>query len=122
MNLISISAHYQGDGPNGLNVSVGDADCADLDAMFQELRSGWDRMWRSAVYRQTTYQLVQDLVGQLERLGSRPRPKRLSTEDALLAIANIDLLERIGHLKPDDFNGMMLVYSDRAVKTAAENK
>jgi hypothetical protein len=122
MNLISISAHYQGDRPNGLNVSVRGADFADLGALFQELRSGWDRMWRNAVYRQTTSRLVQDLVGQLERLGARPRSTRLSPEDALLAIANIDLLERIGHLKPDDYNGMMLIYGDKAVKAAAANK
>lgn len=112
MKLLHVSAHYKADQPDGLNGSTASLDGNDLGAMFQDLRTSWDQLWREAVEGHTTDDLVRALEQQLTEIAMRRQQGSSSEEELLIAIANIDLLERVGRLKGDEFNGIMLMHAD----------
>lgn len=115
VKLVHISAYYKADQPDGLNGSLASPDGSDLTAMLQELRASWDELWRSAVDGQTTDDLVRALELQLAEIGARRQQQGSSSEkDLLIAIANIDLLERVGRLKGNEFNGVMLIHAEKS--------
>jgi hypothetical protein len=65
-------------------------------------------LWRGSVRDSETAQLASELLEQLDTLG---RDKGdLTFQLGLIAIGNIYLLEKIGSLKPDEYNGLQLVY------------
>ena len=109
--LLLISAFYKNNVPEGLAVSISH-EAGDLDAILNDLKQSWDEMWSLSVYNDDTATLVQDLFGQLDGLGQKDKGK-LTLHDFLLAIGNIYLLEKIGKLKGDEFNGLQLAYDKR---------
>ena len=112
-----ISAHYLGDRPDGLNMKFGERDGLDLQDLMARLRKVTDTQWRTAVYHSATATHLAGLLGQLDRIRMKPVGSR-SNEEVLLAISIIDLLQRIGHLKPDEFNGILLYAADEKLPVA----
>ena len=106
--LIQISAFYRNDKPNGVGVTL-PRELGDLDKVLADLTTSYNLMWRQSVYESETAQLVTELVQQLEAIGTT---KDFTFRLGLLAVANIWLLEKIGHLKSDEFNGLQLIYAD----------
>ncbi len=104
--LIQISTFYRNDKPNGVGVTL-PRELGDLDKVLNDLTTNYDLMWRQSVYESDTAQLVMDLIQQLEAIGMT---KDFTIHLGLLAVGNVYLLEKVGHLKPDEFNGLQLVY------------
>jgi hypothetical protein len=106
--LIQISAFWRNDKEDGIGVTL-TQDLGDLDQVVAILKVSYDAMWRDAVYQSTTVPLVDDLVSQLRTIGrSKPHVK---LETSFLVIGNVYLLEKTGFLKPDEFNGLQLLYA-----------
>lgn len=112
MSLVYISAFYKADRPGGLYVRISQQNLEDLGEALKQLRAAWDKLWRGSVDNQTTYGLVRALEYQLFEIGVRRRTGRSSQEDVVKAIANIDLLQRVGQLKSDEYNGIVLYYQE----------
>jgi hypothetical protein len=106
--LIQISAFFRNDKSNGIGLTL-PRELGDLDKVLLELITSYDLMWRQSVYESETAQLVTELVQQLEAIGST---KDFTLHLGLLAVGNVYLLEKVGHLKSDEFNGLQLVYVD----------
>lgn len=111
VTLQIICALYLGDRRDGLNVKLAQPDGSDLQDLLAELRQGADELWRMAVYHSATAAHIGKLMRELDRIRAKPRGSR-SQEDMVLAISIIDFLQRIGHLKPDEFNGILLYAAD----------
>lgn len=108
MKIASITAFYKADQWDGLNSRLTTPDLQDLTPEFIVFRTQWDAMWRKYADQGKTEWLVEYLLGQLNQIMRKPRSER-NLEDAWLAIANVDLLERQGRLKADEFNGLQLI-------------
>jgi hypothetical protein len=109
--LILLSAYYRNDIPQGLGVTLTDLE-GDLDDAFSVLKESYDAMWKEAVRDSNSGQLVVDLYEQLNDLIQIRHRRPLRLKEALLAIGNIYLLEKICELKPDEFNGLMYGYAE----------
>jgi hypothetical protein len=110
--LMQISAFYKNDSPKGLGLTLTE-DAGDLNRIISVLQEHWDLMWRESVANSESGQLVNDLRGQLNALsGSKDE---LSFEQGLLVIGNVYLLEKTGSLKPDEYNGLQLVYCEHPI-------
>lgn len=104
--LMQISAFYRNDQPNGIGITL--TNDLPLDTILLELRTNYDLMWRQSTFESEQAQLTKDLFGQLEFIGRNKKP--LGMHLALMAIGNIYLLEKIGALEGDEFNGLQLIY------------
>jgi hypothetical protein len=107
--LLQISAFYQNDKPNGIGVTLTDE--LPLDTIFHEITHNYDAMWRQSVFESETSQLTKDLFAQLEFIGRNKKP--LGMEMALMTIGNIYLLEKVGALVDDEYNGLQLIYRSK---------
>jgi hypothetical protein len=113
MRLIHVSAHYKGDQDDGLTIRLTPAQEQDLAPILTEVRQYADRIWRAAADSGTTAELIRELESQLRAfVVSRRRQGSLSDDDRMSALAHIDLLERVGHLRSDEYNGVVLMYHD----------
>ena len=104
--IIQLSAFYRNDKPDGVGVTLTE-ELGDLDHAFWQLRDSYDAMWREELDNATTATLVADLLGQLDEIGQNK--SHLELPMALLVIGNVWLLEKIGALKADEFNGIQLI-------------
>jgi hypothetical protein len=111
MTLQMISARYLGERPDGLNIKLAERDGVDLQELMSLLRERLDSQWKTAVYHSTTAAHIAGLLGELDLIRVKPKRDR-SLEETVLAISIIDFLQRIGHLKPDEFNGILLYAAD----------
>jgi len=105
--LLSISAFYRNDEPNGIGITLRD-EAGDLTEIFQLLKDSYDAMWEESENDNETDTLTADLFEQLQAIGqSKPitDPKKM-----LLVIGNVYLLERVGALITDEFNGLQFAY------------
>ena len=107
--LVQVSAFYRNDKPEGVGVSLfEDFDYPYLDDVFNGIKSNYDEMWKQSVYESDTRKLINELVAQLDAIGSSKR--ELSISQAALVIGNVYLLEKLGELVSDKFNGLWLAY------------
>lgn len=106
--LIQLSAFYKNDQPNGVGLTLTE-EFGDLDLLFSSIRDGWDGMWLRAVHYGSTGALVRSLHEHLDEIGQSGKPiGTLIT--ACRVIGDIYLLERVGELKSDEYNGLLLAY------------
>ena len=104
--LLSISAFWKNNLPNGIGLTLTDE--LPLDTILREITTNYDLMLRQSIAESETGQLTKDLIAQLEFIGRNKKP--LGFEMALMAVGNIWLLEKMGVLVEDEFNGLQLVY------------
>jgi len=107
MKLIAISAFYNARAHDGIRLRIQSPEWDDVGDLLEVLRAERNAVWQAAASRAATAALVVAIERQLAELRARP-PSPWSKEDSFMALANIDLLERTGHLKPDEYNGLML--------------
>jgi hypothetical protein len=109
--LVQVSAFYRNDEPDGVGVSLfEDFDDPYLDEVFNGIKSNYDKMWRVAVFESDTRKLIDELKGQLESIGSAN--KEVSVAKAAIVIGNVYMLEKLGELVPDEYNGLWLAYME----------
>lgn len=103
--LVSVSLFYKNDKANGFGVSLHPSI---YEAVKVEAETAWSGM---------RYEFCNDdalaayLIDQLKALGELKNAE-LSTAQQTLAIMNIILLTERGYIANDDFNGVLLAYSD----------
>lgn len=106
--LVQISVFWRNDEPDGIGVTL-TQNFGDLDFILNTIVEQWDEMYREAVYHDSTEKLIQDLLRQLEQL--RTVDKQLLDFQAIgILIGSIHLLEKLGRLPKNDFNGVLLAY------------
>ena len=106
--LFQISVFWRNDQPDGIGVTL-THDFGDLDLIFNTISEQWDEMYREAVYHDSTETLVRDLFVQLEQLRHVHRGA-IDFQSVGILIGNIYLLEKLGRLPKNDFNGVLLAY------------
>lgn len=108
--LIAISGLYKYDTPNGLRITF-TRDIGELELYFQILKDGYDELWRDAVYGSKEQNVINSMFKELNTRGKRKRKYfQLKTSAALMGA--IYMLEQVGHLKTDKYNGIKLEYAE----------
>jgi len=105
--LLAISAFYRNNEPQGIGITI-THEVGNLDQVFRLLKDSYDAMWEESEADDETDTLTADLFAQLQAIGqSKPcsDPRKM-----LLVIGNVYLLERVGALITDEFNGMQFLY------------
>jgi hypothetical protein len=113
--VVAISAFYDAQAPDGINAFFRSSNWADLREHLKVLREGADQLWQRSVDRAETSILVAALESELTDLRAKAR-ETWSQADFIMAIVTVDLLERTGHLKTDDHNGVLLLEVPRAIQ------
>jgi hypothetical protein len=109
--LVQVGAFYRNDMPDGVGVSLfEDFDDPYLDEVFNGIKSNYDKMWRVAVFESDTRKLIDELRGQLASIGSKNT--ELSVAKAAIVIGNVYLLEKLGEIVSDEYNGLWLAYME----------
>lgn len=108
MKLLWIGAFFKADQKDGLSLRFCEKSSEDLSGALNLLRLAWDEQWRDAVYKNQTARVGQQLMRELDELRAKPQERR-TPEEIWTAVANIDLLERVGQLKSDEYNGIGLM-------------
>ena len=104
IHLFQISAFWRNDQPDGIGVTITDeAFTVPLTEIMDEIMENYWQMWVEAENEGTTDELVSDLVAQLTDVSRRR--ESLDISDAVWVIGNIWLLERVGYIKADEYNG-----------------
>ena len=106
--LIQLSAFFRNDKPDGVGVTLTE-EFGDLDDVLSTIKTNWDAMWRLAVQESNTRELIDDLFRQLDVI-TKFKEDGLGPTEITILIGNLYLLERIGELTGDEFNGLLLVY------------
>ena len=106
--LIQLSALYKNDQPDGVRLTLTE-EFGDLDLLLSSIRDGWDGMWLRAVRHESTDSLVRSLREHLDEAGRSGKPIQ-TTITACRVIGDIYLLERVGALRSDEYNGLLLAY------------
>ncbi len=107
--LYALHAFYRNDEPHGVGITI-THEVGDLDGMFAMLKESYDAMWEEAEEEDTTDELIADLFSQLQGIGaSKPIT---DVKKMLMVIGNVYLLEKVGALTTDDYNGMSYVWDN----------
>lgn len=106
--LVQLSAFYKNDQSNGVRLTLTE-EFGDLDLLFSSIRDSWDGMWLRAVRLENTESLVRSLREHLDEVGHSSEPIR-TLITAYRVIGDIYLLERVGELKSDEYNGLLFAY------------
>ena len=105
--LIQISAFYKNDKPTGIGISI-DQSFGNLDDLLIILTASYNAMWAECQENGSLPDLISDLRLQLLEMGeTRPH---YGIEEMSLIVGNIYLLEKMGQMVTDEFNGLQLVY------------
>ncbi len=104
--LITISAFYKNDKPEGLGLLKTDKD-VDLDNAFDVFVKSYDKAWAAADEAEQK-DLIIHYFEQLDEFALMKND--LTQGDGWMAIANIWFLEKHSYLKPDEFNGCQFFY------------
>jgi hypothetical protein len=111
MRLLSISAFYRNNRPDGFGFSLQNHS-ADLEFVLTTLKENYSQMWRDAAAEGSEDKLIQDLTLQLSEC-SRLKGRFLPTDPLVyIAIGNVWLLVELGELPEDEFNGLLLAYAE----------
>lgn len=106
VRLLQVSAFYRNDKRDGIGVTIThEAFTVPLTEIIDDIMESYWKMWKEAEEQEKTEELVGDLFGQLNH-ASKNREK-LKMVDAAWVIGNIWLLERIGAIKADEYNGCL---------------
>jgi hypothetical protein len=102
--LYSISGFWRNDTPLGLAITITeDSVPVPLESIWNDVMVKWEQMWEVEEDKDV---LVNDLFSQLEAIAA-DSSETLSAEHAMMALANIWLLERYGYIGTDEHNGMV---------------
>jgi hypothetical protein len=107
MTITQISAFWRNDKPDGIGVSF-TPDTVDLEALADSIEGYITDM--PATMAADPITTPQFLLSQLAEIGKIDRSTR-GVEATMVAVLNIAYLERIGIIKPDNFNGMMYLHT-----------
>ena len=66
-------------------------------------------MWHESVSRSTQTELIYGLKSQLRAIGEIRSRRQMDYKEIIVAVGNIWLLEKIGEIQPDEFNGMCYI-------------
>lgn len=106
IHLFQISVFWRNDQPDGIGVTISEeAFTVPLTDIMDEIMENYWNMWVEAENEGNTEELVSDLLAQL-RSASEIR-QRLDISDAVWLIGSIWLLERVGRIKSDEYNGCL---------------
>lgn len=104
IHLFQISAFWRNDQPDGIGVTITEeAFTVPLTDVMDEIMENYWQMWIEAQAQGATDELVSDLVAQLT--AASWRRESLGIRDAVCVIGNIWLLERVGYIEADEYNG-----------------
>jgi hypothetical protein len=103
--ILQISVFYKNNLPGGVGLTLGEP--FDLDEVMKTITTANDAMWVEAAASNGLRALISDLRAQLTGIGQKGQR---SLTDALLAIGNVYLLEKHGHMKIDDWNGLLIAH------------
>lgn len=108
MRILQLSIFYRNDKTNGFGFTLTE-DFGDLLGFFSIIKTNYDLMYAEASKEAVVPELLHDLWTQLDQL---VRVKNNFTDVELtIAIGNLYLLQQHGHLTPDEFNGLLFLYS-----------
>lgn len=106
INLFQISAFYQNDKPDGIGVTITEeAFAVPLTETMADIMESYWKMWLEAEEEGKTEELVSDLLAQLSHASENQQ--KLEISDTAWVIGNIWLLERVGAIKADEYNGCL---------------
>ena len=104
VRLFQISAFYQNDKRDGIGVTITEeAFDVPLTEIMDDIMESYWRMWLEAEKKEETEELVTDLLAQLNHVSENRQ--KLEMIDAAWVIGNIWLLERVGAIESDEYNG-----------------
>lgn len=106
--LISVAAFYKHDTDHGIGVIIPKGQLDFIFNLVLDMLDDWERDWLEA-NENARLELYNYALGQLEHWGSLGSQR--SESEGVMAIANIAFLEIHGKIKPDNFNGLLLSWT-----------
>lgn len=107
--LLSISAFYKNDGPAGIGLQVLEDYVPDLHLLMLEIAITYRLLWRAAVIDGTQHLAIRDSLAALEARGRQRKRRPPTEEDVVSILGNVWLLEEIGMIRSDEYNGMQYI-------------
>lgn len=107
--LLSVSAFYKNDLPRGIGIQLLQDYAPDLNRFMLEIAVAYRLMWRASVIDGTQHLLIRDSVTRLDALGRRDKQQPLSDSDVTSIIGNVWLLEEVGMIHSNEYNGMQYI-------------
>lgn len=75
------------------------------------MNDGYDDLWRDAVHESKEQNVVKSMFKKLNSVGKRRR-KYFQLKTSVAPMGAIYMLEQVGHLKADKYNGIKLEYAE----------
>lgn len=113
--IIAINAFYKSNTSGGLTVTIPYVSTfVSLTHVVEIIDAEYEKRWVESISKSSSQAFIKQLEEELTAFGMLRAP--LQFIDAIVAFANVYWLEKIGHIKTDEWNGVQYLITKQTLQ------